>query len=314
MQENYVRVPGSTDAASCNALVANINTQLGGTTLRCAAPGWVAGCTPDNLARLNRAYSSNYTCGTTPLYDDAPNPFFALAGCAAGGPEKILRTVSLATCFSGSGDGAGVIRQTIGKTIPMVDNGADPTQQAMEACGWRFATGTRLGRHCPKHPYPSNGGLQPPHDYSRACKIASVETGTNSDPMVMVYQSGDGRGVVSYTLPTGAGHCRFRLKLYEQASYIKDAPATVELAGRTVWASNETATCATVLSGSFEPGDVLTLTERSILALFWLELIPEGSAECDWVPDQVTASDCCGDCPTSGTRESRVRAAIVGQS
>jgi len=296
-------VPGSTGATSCQAVIANINALLGGTTFRCAPPGWVAGCTPDNLARLNAAYATNFTCGADLVYDDGPDPSFPLAGCGAGSPASDLaRTATLPTCFAGGLEGGGVVRQTIGKTVPMVASGASPTQQAMEACGWRFAPGTRLHKFCPGKPYPKNGGLQPANDYSRACKVSSDDgTAPAPDPMAMVYQvSPPWRGVVRYTLPSGAGYCGFRLKLYEH--YIDaETPAMVELAGRTVWAANDTrAACATVLSGSFEPGDVLTLTERSILALFWLELVPVGNAECGWVPAEVTASECCGDCPITG--------------
>ena len=82
-------------------------------------------------------------------------------------------------------------------------------------------------------------------DYSRECVIASPEAngGIPSDPMVMVYETESPRGGVNYTLPSSAGHCRFRIKFYEHTTCASATcasnPATLTLAGQTVWASND---------------------------------------------------------------------------
>ena len=188
--------------------------------------------------------------------------------------------------------------------------GSVPATQHMESCGWSFAPGTELYKYCPGDPYGgalNHTGLRPMGDYSRECVIASPEAngGIPSDPMVMVYETEGPRGGVNYTLPSSAGHCRFRIKFYEHTTCASATcasnPATLTLAGQTVWASNDepTTSCATVVSGAFEPGAVITFTERSILALFWLELVPDGSPGCETVPAEVMASECCGDCSTT---------------
>ena len=219
---------------------------------------------------------------------------------ATGSPPTAAPTVtaSLTNCFYEDEAGGDVLKQTIGKTAAMVaeQNGSDPTQEAMETCGWRFAHGTRLHFFCPDSPYTGRSWVS---DYSAHCTvIPSPLDGVDPDPMVMVYHTGDRRGVVSFTLP-GGGYCRFRLKFAE--SYIdveSDNPGTLALADNVVWAGNSSSTaCATVVSGAFAPGDALTFTERSIIHLWWLELVPEGSPQCEMVPAEVTASACCGDCP-----------------
>ena len=209
-------------------------------------------------------------------------------------------SLALAGCFTDV-DGGATIRQTIGKTAAMLaQTGSVPTKQQMETCGWRFAPGTELLNYCPGDPYGGNHtGLRPMGDYSKECMIASPSPGaTPPDPMVMVYESGSPRGVVNYTLPSSTEYCSFRIKFYEQSTCetCSSNPATMKLAGLTVWASSDnlTTTCATVVSGAFEPGDVITFTERAILALFWLELVPDGSLGCGTAT--ATATECCGDC------------------
>ena len=207
-------------------------------------------------------------------------------------------TDSLAACFTEDEAGGGVLKQTIGKTAAMARDEADPTQQAMETCGWRFADETRLRFFCPGSPraHRNISDLQPTDDYSVDCTVAQGTEGRNPDPMIMVYHAGRPQGIVNYTLPS-SGFCRFRIKVYEHSRFLSIDPATLELASRTVWTSGgSNATCATVVAGVFEPGDVITLTEHSLLALFWFELIPEGSPQCEMVPAEVTATECCGDC------------------
>ena len=217
-------------------------------------------------------------------------------------------TAALSGCFNPVDGGVAVIRQTIGKTAAIVaQTGSVPSTQHMESCGWGFAPGTQLYQYCPGDPYGgalNHPGLRPMGDYSRECVIASPETNgaTPPDPMVMVYESEGPRGGVNYTLPSSTGYCRFRIKFYEHSTCANATcasnPATLTLAGQTVWASNAdpTTSCATVVSGAFEPGDVITFTERSILALFWLDLVLDGSPGCETVPAEVMASECCGDC------------------
>ena len=205
-----------------------------------------------------------------------------------------------ATCFNLDPAGGAVLRQTIGRTAAMARDEADPTQLAMETCGWRFAAGTMPHRFCPGRPYSveSSSWFLPIDDYSENCTVASSGPGAREpEPMVMVFETNIPRGLVNYTLPA-SGFCRFRVKFYERRAFVGIDAATLKLAGRTVWTGNDTAaTCATVVSGAFQPGDTMTLTEKSILALFWLELVPDSSPECDMVPAEVAAAECCGTCP-----------------
>lgn len=223
---------------------------------------------------------------------------------------------SLATCFNDvGGGGGGVLRQTIGMTTAMAVAEAIPTKLVMSACGWSFSHRTELYNYCPGDPYLGSFYSSVPvmDDYDINCTVvSSADTDVSLEPMVMLYHSGHGpRGVVNYTLPSSPGFCRFRIKFFdhyrgesvrgggsENASDVTDAvdPATLALNGQVVWTGNDTeATCATVVSGAFEPGDVLTLTGRWILALFWIELIPNGSPACEMT--SAAASDCCGECP-----------------
>ena len=222
-------------------------------------------------------------------------------------------TVAIATCFvDDDGSGGAVLRQTIGKTAATVAQpGTVPTQAAMDLCGWRFEGGRDLWEHrfCPGDPYLHGStnltalGLQPRGDYSAQCSVFSPP-GTSPaevhDTMVMAWPSvnrDDTIHELRYTLPS-SGYCRFRIKIYDRPFIDDPNPATLELAGETVWTGNDlNATCAAVVSGAFGPGDVIVLTERWILALFWLELVPNGSLECDEIPAEARASECCGACP-----------------
>eukprot|EP00729_Bicosta_minor_P025362 gene25362-33757_t len=150
-------------------------------------------------------------------------------------------------------------RQSFG---PPSDNGLLGNTSAMEAANWRFSYGTAVRFYCPGNPYPKKIRCTP--DHLDACASAV------DSPYVMIYKGGSSRGTISFTLPED--YCGFRLKVREESYGASDL---VQLDGKTLFGLPEGGCTANpvVVASAYTPGQVLTLKERSILAVYWFELI-----------------------------------------
>lgn len=178
-----------------------------------------------------------------------------------------------------------VLRQSFG---PPTSAGLIGNTSAMQGSNWTFSYGTRVAYHCPGNPYPTKVFKHDLHctpDHEQVCNAS------DDAPFVMVYNDGNPRGMVSFTLPEG--YCGFRLKVREISTGGTDL---VQLDNKTLFGLPEGGCTANpvVVSSTYTPGQVLTLKERSILGIYWFELI-NGDA-CSSMLATPSSCECSGSC------------------